>query len=154
MPFFTFKCVCIDPSFASCDSTLQLLHFDYECELDTRTWQSIHKHFKYLRELVIPTVPPALIPLILKNKNYVQVLEVGQISNELVHIICHYCQLGLKSLTFDGSQITYSGIVGLSSCKPTIQELYIRNPKYLTKYSLHILSRILGDLRWIMFIVF
>ena len=102
--------------------------------------------FQGLKELVIPNIPSVFIPLILQNKNLIEILEVGEICNKLIHMICHYCQ-NLKAFTFDGGQLTYSGVVSMLACKKTLQELKIRNPKYLTKFSICILSRNLVNLR-------
>ena len=101
-----------------------------------------------MKVLQIPNIPGAFIPLILKDKKYLEVLEIGEISNRLLHVICSFCQFTLKSLKFDGGLITYSGVISLFPCKATLTKLYIRNPKHLTKYSLHMLAQILVNLRY------
>ena len=108
--------------------------------------ETLASGFQNLKELKTPNIPPGFIPLILKDKNLIQVLELGKLSNQLVHIVVSYCQK-LRAFTFDGSQLTYSGIASLTSCKSTLKELKIRNPQYLTKYSIYILSRHLVSLR-------
>ena len=142
-----FRCDCTSLNLQGCSASLQSLAFDFECKIQTRTWEVLSKGFNNLKELFIPNIPSGFIPLIMKNKKDLKVLEVGEISNKLVNIICNNCQYGLRSFLFDGGQITYSGVISLFVCKSTLQELYIRNPKYLTKYSLHILSKTLVNLR-------
>ena len=103
--------------------------------------------FENLKELRVPSIPSEFIPLLIKDKSHLDTLEVGEISNFLTNIICTSSQHTLKSFTFDGGQITYSGIISLFLCRGTLRELKIINPKYITKYSLAVLSRHLLNLR-------
>jgi hypothetical protein len=45
------------------------------------------------------------------------VLEVGDLSNQLISIICRHLAGNLKSFSFVGGQITYSGVAAITSCK-------------------------------------
>ena len=141
-----FRCDCTSIDFAGCKSSLKTLWFDNETIINTKTWELLAGGFTNLKELLIPNIPSGFIPLILKNKNSIESLEVGEVSNKLIHIICNYCQ-DLKSLSLDGGQLTYSGIVSLFPCKSTLQELKIRNPQYLTKFTISMLPRNLINLR-------
>ena len=67
-------------------------------------------------------------------------LEVGECSNQAIFLICQILTK-LKKLSFVGSDMTYSGVVGLISRKSTLQELQIQNPRYLTKNSLKLMGR-------------
>ena len=141
-----FRCDCTSIDLASCKSSLETLCFDSETTINTKTWEVLSSGFRNLKELRIPNIPSGFIPLILKDKNSIEGLEVGEVSNKLIHIICSYCQ-NLKRFTLDGGQLTYSGIASLFPCKSTLQELKIRNPKYLTKFTICMLSRNLINLR-------
>ena len=67
-------------------------------------------------------------------------MEVGECSNQAIFLICQILTK-LKKLSFVGSDMTYSGVVGLISRKSTLQELQIQNPRYLTKNSLKLMGR-------------
>ena len=141
-----FRCDCTSIDLAGCKSSLETLWFDNETTINTKTWEVLASGFTNLKELLIPNIPSGFIPLILKDKNLIEGLEVGEVSNKLIHIICNYCPY-LRMFTLDGGQLTYSGIVSLFPCKSTLQELKIRNPKYLTKFTICMLSRNLTNLR-------
>ena len=142
-----FRCDCSSLELDSYRHTIEILAFDLECKVNTKTWEMLFVGFQNLKEITIPNIPSGFIPLLVKNKRFLKVLEVGQISNKLVDIICSYCEKTLISFTFDGSQLTYSGVVSLFTCKETLQELRIRNPQYLTKYSISMLATNLVNLR-------
>ena len=142
-----FRCDFTSVDLSCCTRSLKVLALELECKVDTRTWEVLSNGFENLNEILIPNIPSGFIPLVVKDKKHLRILEVGEISNKLMNIICNYCQSTLTQFTFDGGQITYSGVISLFLCKSTLKSLKIRNPKYLTKYSLYILSRNLDNLR-------
>ena len=72
-------------------------------------------------------------------------LVIGECSNQAVYLICHQlCHL--KKLAFVGSDLTYSGVIGLITRKSTLEELQIQNPRFLTRHSLKTLARYLTSL--------
>ena len=145
--FVNFRCDCTFLQIKNSSDLIEILTFDNECKVNTKIWQMLSFGFENLQELRIPSIPSGFIPLLIKDKSHLDTIEVGEISNFLTNIICTRSQHTLKSFTFDGGQITYSGIISLFLCQGTLRELRIINPKYITKYSLAVLSRHLLNLR-------
>jgi hypothetical protein len=98
----------------------------------TSFWEELAECLN-LKELEIPDVPSGLLPLVLHNKNQVQRLEVGELTNQMVYYVCFLFKDSLRSLSFHGGLLSYSGVASLIQCKDTLIELSIKDPKYLTK---------------------
>ena len=71
---------------------------------------------------------------------YVADLEIGETSNQLIHMVCKNLDGKLETFAFKGENLTYSGVIGLSLAKKSLKNLSIRNPKCLTKYSVKLLA--------------
>ena len=59
-------------------------------------------------------------------------LEIGEASNELIHMIGKNLE-ALETFSFKGENLTYSGIIGLSLAKKSLKNLSIKNPKITPK---------------------
>lgn len=140
-------CNCGEVSLLGLPLSINKLRLLSSCEnIKTRMWEEMAVMPHCLTELTIPNVPSAFLPLILHNQRQIQVLSVGELSNQLVYMICNLLKRTLKELTFIGSQLTYSGVAGLTHCKAILKSLTLRHPKFLTKYSMALMARHLHKL--------
>jgi hypothetical protein len=73
-------------------------------------------------------------------------LEIAEASNGLVFMICKHLN-NLQSFAFVGLDLTYSGIVGLIQRKGSLRKLSIKDPRYITKHSMKLLSSQLINLK-------
>ena len=73
-------------------------------------------------------------------------LEVGICSNQIIAIICQVLKY-LRKFSFCGSDLTHPGVMSILERKSTLQQLCIQSPRYLTKYSMKLLSEEMSLLR-------
>ncbi len=99
---------------------LSQIELDFECKVEAEFYGALGEQ-TLLRTLKIPTAPIGFVPFLTQNKNYLTELEVGEIPNEVVFLICSELQTSLKSLSFVGSELSYSGVIGLLQCRETLQ---------------------------------
>ena len=60
-------------------------------------------------------------------------------SNQIIAIICQVLKY-LRKFSFVGSDLTHPGVMSILERKSTLQQLCIQSPRYLTKYSMKLLS--------------
>ena len=51
---------------------------------------------------------------------------MGDLSNQLISIVCRKLAGNLKSFSFVGGQITYSGVAALATCKESIMMMIFK----------------------------
>ena len=73
-------------------------------------------------------------------------LEVGICSNQIIAIIFQVLKY-LRKFSFCGSDLTHPGVMSILERKSTLQQLCIQSPRYLTKYSMKLLSEEMSLLR-------
>ena len=80
---------------------------------------------KKLTKLIVPGLPTGFVPYILHNKPFITYLQLGELNNQIIYIICHNLQGTLQSFHFTGGSITYSGLVSILQCMDTLKVGYI-----------------------------